>query len=254
LTKSSLRGAAAQGAQQQRDNLCGPFQVARVLRESGIEEWDGEGLDQDLIAVRAGTLLPDLPAEQCVPAGAESLLDYRHELPVVPPERAGTSPKELAGAIEDASDGTLRAIPLRARWSAGRIVRVASFAPELGARLIANLRTGCLWGSRPPMESVLAELAGRPVDGPPAEWDVGHYVELVALVRGRGGSLVAVRDTYPGLGWNGVHLQPPRALAAALERDDGREGGVLCVVPADAAGKVEGLGFEIGFWDNGTRR
>jgi hypothetical protein len=267
LTRESLRSGpspllaqrrpsspTALAAVQQRDNLCGPFQAARVLREAGVERWGDEEIDQDLLAVRAGSLLPDLPPVESVPAGAESLTAYAHELPVVPAGRAGTGAQELARAIEDAAGGALRAVPLRARWTPERVARIVSFAPELGARLIANLRTGRLWGTRPPAESLLAELGGQQVDGPPPEWDVGHFVELAALIRGFAGSLAVVRDSYPTLGWDGVHLQPPRALAAALNRDDGHEGGVLCVLPAEAARKVEGLGFRVDFWDNGTRR
>jgi len=71
-------------------------------------------------------------------------------------------------------------------------------------------------------------------------------------------TLVLVRDSYPSLGWGGQHLQPPRAVAAALRRDDGREGGVLAVVPVDGAKPLQGLvrelGLDVGIWDNGTRR
>jgi hypothetical protein len=85
---------------------------------------------------------------------------------------------------------------------------------------------------------------------------VGHFVELSRIVRGRAGSLVLVVDSYPSLGWMGRHLQPPAAVAAALERDDGREGGVLAVVPAGEAASVEALAgelsLEIRLWDNGT--
>lgn len=221
---------------------------------AGVRQWEGEQLDQDLVARRAGTLLPDLAPKLCVPQGADSLLDYRYELSVVPATQAGTSPEALAGTIEQASGGTLRALPMRAGWEAQHVVRLVSAAPELGARLIANLRTGSLWGTRPPLTSLLGELEGEETEGPPAEWDVGHFCELTALVGGRGGSLVVVQDSYPTLGWQGVHLQPPRALAAALERGDGREGGVLCVLAAERADGVAALGFDVSFWDNGTRR
>ena len=143
---------------------------------------------------------------------------------------------------------------MRTAWDSGAVVRLVSFALERGARLIANLRTGRLWGTRPPLELLLAELEGEEMAGPPAEWDVGHYVGLGALLGGGRGSLVLVHDSYPSLGWDGVHLQPPRALAAALRRDDGREGGVLCVLAAERAGDVDALGFDVEFWDNGTRR
>lgn len=65
-----------------------------------------------------------------------------------------------------------------------------------------------------------------------------------------------VRDTYRQLGWDGYHLQPAGAMAEALERGDGKEGGVLCVCEAAAAGalagELEGAGFEVRPWDNGS--
>jgi hypothetical protein len=65
---------------------------------------------------------------------------------------------------------------------------------------------------------------------------------------------VVVRDSYPTLGWAGHHLQPPRALAAALMRGDGRRGGILAVVPASGAAAVQALagelGLEIELWNN----
>jgi hypothetical protein len=105
---------------------------------------------------------------------------------------------------------------------------------------------------------VIEELSGGDADGPPSDWDVGHFVELAALIRGPRGSLVLVHDSYPSFGWNARHLQPPRAVAAALQRGDGREGGVLAVVPAEAASRLEALAAELGLdvatWDNGTGR
>jgi len=244
-----LTGAAA----QQKDNLCGPFWAARLLRDAGIETWDGEELGQDLVALRAGTLLPE-PDDGSVPPGAESLTGYRFELPRAAPAASGTAAGALAGAIEAASEGTLRCIPLRGAWNAERVAGLVDGVR--GARLLANVRTGALWGSRPPLESLLAELRGKRTDGPPADWDVGHFCELELLVRGSGGSLVLVHDSYPSFGWAGRHLQPPRAVAAALQRGDGREGGVLAVAQREAVETVETLAdrleLELGIWDNGT--
>jgi hypothetical protein len=63
-----------------------------------------------------------------------------------------------------------------------------------------------------------------------------------------------VRDSYPSLGWDGHHLQPPRAVVAALLRGDGREGGVLAVVPVGGGGAVRRLAarlpLETGLWHN----
>jgi len=228
---------------QQKDNLCGPFCAARILRELGVEGWD-----EDRVALRAGSLLPE-PDEGSIPPGAEPKQDYGVDLPRVEPALAGTAAEGLAEAIQDAG---LHAVPIRGEWTAGRLVALL----DLDARLLANVRTGAFWGTHPPAEALLAELRGEEVEGPPSDWDVGHFVELELLVRGPAGGLVVVRDTYPRFGWEGRHLQPPRAVAAALARGDGREGGVLAVVrdraPAEAAARAAGL--EIGFWDNGTRR
>jgi hypothetical protein len=242
---------------QQKDNLCGPFWAARVLREAGFTECSGEPIDQDLIAARAGTTLPAASREPSVPPGAISLTNYRFDLATAPLAESGTSADGLMRAIQSASGGALRCVPVRGRWTADRIEKLVSEAPEIGARLIANVQTGKLWASRPDVDVLLDELAGRPVENQEADWDVGHFIELVMLVRGPKNPLVVVQDSYPSLGVQGRHLQPPRALAAALLRGDGREGGVLAVVArekADAvAALVTALGLETGTWNNGSR-
>ena len=244
-------------AAQQKDNLCGPYWAARVLVESGFTEHAGEPIDEDLIASRAGTTLPAPAGGPYVPTGAASMTSYRYKLPIVPAAESGTSPAGLVQAIETMSGGALRCVPIRGRWNADRVERLVEQAPSLGARLIANVRTGCLWGSRPQAEVLMGELAGLEVQGPPPDWDVGHFVELAMLIRGPKRALVAVHDSYPTLGWNGHHLQPPRVIAAALLRGDGREGGVLAIVPHDRSGSAAAfateLGLEINVWDNGSR-
>jgi hypothetical protein len=243
-------------AAQQKDNLCGPFWAARVLNQSGFATWDGEAIDEDLIAFRAGTTLPDSSTDAGVPPGALSRAAYRYALPTAPVAQSGTSARALGEAIEAASGDQLRCVQMRGAWNVERVERLLDEARDLGARLIANLRTGLLWGSRPPVEVLLAELEGRPVQDPAADWDVGHFVDLEMLIRGPRRSLVVVHDSYPSLGWSGRHFQPPRVLAAALLRDDGREGGVLAVVPAARAEAAKALVAEIGLdmrpWNNGT--
>ena len=230
------------GLVQQKDYLCGPFHAARVLRDQGID------IDQDAVAFRAGTSVA-LDGE--VPPGATSYRDYRRELSQAQPARAGTPARGLAAAVQELSEGQLVCVPLSGQWTAEAVEGLF----DLDARLIANLRTGLLWGSRPPVQMLLAALEGTEVpDPPPAEWDVGHFVELMQLVRGRGGSLVVVRDSYPSLGYNGMHLQPPAALAGALQRGDGRDGGVLAVVEPDRRMAVKDaahrLGLKTEIWDN----
>lgn len=249
--------AVTQLGAQQKDNLCGPFWAARVLVEAGFTSWYGEPIDQDLIAHKAGTTLPGAAAGPSIPAGATSLTGYRYPLPVVTEEESGTSVSGLIAAIEAASGGAVRCIPLRGPWSAVRIERLVEEAVRLEMRLIANLRTGRLWGSHATNDEFLAELDGKSVNGPGADWDVGHFVELETLVRGSNGSLVVVHDSYPTLGRQGRHLQPPRVVAAAIERGDGREGGVIAVTTRVTAAAfpafVAEIGLEVGIWNNGSR-
>src|SRR5438128_11770029 len=136
--------APGQGqAAQQKDNLCGPFWAARLLADAGIETWDGEQLDEDLVALRAGTFLPE-PDDGSVPPGAESRTGYRFELPRVEPALSGTAAGRLAEAIEGASRGILRCVPIRRAWTEQRVSELVDGAR--GARLIANVRTGAVSG------------------------------------------------------------------------------------------------------------
>jgi hypothetical protein len=236
---------------QQKDHLCGPFHAARILREIGVTDADGEPLDQDLVALRAGTTLPRDFADGGVPNGAASWSDYRYGLARVDRDDAGTSARGLASAIEELSNGRLVCVPISGYWTVANVEAVMA----LEARLIANLRTGRLWGAGAPQEPLLAVLDGAAVPDPPSpDWDVGHFVELVQLLRGRRGSLVLIRDSYPSLGWRGLHLQPPAVVAQALLRGDGRQGGVLGVVEPQAAAAVRKRAPELGLntemWEN----
>ena len=243
----------------QKDNLCGAFWAALVLQAAGFREVGGAPLDQDLVALHAGTRLPPGSPAEFVPRGAASRSDYRLPLPrTEDPAAGGTSVTGLGRAFERLSGGTLAALPVAGPWSGERVLALVEAAAAVapGTTLVANLRSGRLWGTRPAPRTLLEHLAGRPVEGPPPEWDVGHFNTLVATARGARASLVLVRDTYPSLGWNGYHLQPPEALAAALERGDGLEGGVLCLLGAEAEGplreRLDEAGYELRYWDNGT--
>ena len=253
LLSGAERIAALQAEErQQKDNLCGCFWASLVLRAHGFSE-----VDQDAVAVRAGSLLPH-PSDEDVPPGARPRQDYRLPIPVVDDhDVTGTGEPGLARAIGELSGGSLVAVPVAGPWTAGSVLALFSAAgEEPGAALVANVRTGCFWGSRAPVASLLEALAGRDVDGPPPDWDVGHFVTLAGLVRGPAGALVLVGDTYQELGWRGYYLQPAAAVAAALARGDGREGGVLCVCPAAAEealrARLAAAGFDLRHWDNGT--
>lgn len=253
LLPGSERIAALQAEErQQKDNLCGCFWAALVLRAHGFAE-----VDQDDVALRAGSLLPH-PSDDDVPPGATPRLDYRLPIPVVDDHAiAGTGEPGLARAIAELSRSALAAVPVAGPWTADSVVALLGVAAEeAGTALVANVRTGGFWSSRTHVALLLAALLGEEVEGPPPDWDVGHFVTLAGLLRGPGGSLVLVGDTYQELGFGGYYLQPAAAVASALERGDGREGGVLCVCPAQAEerlrARLESAGFELRHWDNGT--
>src|SRR6202521_1835921 len=90
---------------QQKDNLCGPFWAARILNESGFTKWDGEPITEDLIALRAGTLLPEPHDSSDVPPSATPYVSYRYQLPIAPVEHSGTSADASARAIGQAAGG-----------------------------------------------------------------------------------------------------------------------------------------------------
>jgi len=106
---------------QQKDNLCGPFWAARILNESGFKKWDGEPITEDLVALRAGTLLPEAHEGSDVPPGATPHVSYRYQLPIAPVDRSGTSADALARSIEAASGGGLCCVPLSGEWNAHRV-------------------------------------------------------------------------------------------------------------------------------------
>ena len=237
----------------QKDQLCGPFWGALTL--SAV----GHPVNQEEVALRAGTTLAQGDPAGWLPPGASPRTDYATTIPVAADETSsGTSASGVARSIEALSGGTLAVVPVAGPWTADTVISLveitAAQAPECA--LIANLRTGRLWGSRAPVRLLLDHLLGLPVEVPPPDWDCGHFLTIAACMSGPGGALIALRDTYPQLGWGGYHLQPARAVAAALERGDGHEGGVLCACEAPAAealaGRLGEVGFELRHWDNGS--
>jgi hypothetical protein len=240
-------------AMPQKDQLCGAFWGSLILSAAG------HATSQEEVALRAGTTLAEGDPAGWLPPGASSRADYEAKIPVAPDEAsAGTSATGVARSIEELSGGTLSIVPVAGPWTAETVVALveiaASEAPECA--LTANLRTGHLWGSRPPARLLFDHLLGRPVEAPPPDWDCGHFLTIAACVAGPGGALLVLRDTYPQLGWDGYHLQPAEAVAAAMERGDGHEGGVLCASEAPVAealaGRLGEAGFWLRHWDNGS--
>jgi hypothetical protein len=243
----------------QRDDLCGAFCGALALGAAGLSEHDGEPLDQDAVAIAAGSVISGKREDGVLPDGEAGRRDYRLAIPQLEDsDLSGTTAAGVLEAIEKLSAGQLRSIPLPGPWSAQTLAELfdAAAAAEHPVALIANFATHHLWGSHASASELLAYLLDGEQSGPPPDWHVGHFACVVARVAGPGGSLYAVADTYPALGNRGVHLQPAERLAAALQRVDMPSGGMLAVAfeqdaPALRAA-AHAAGLREGIWDNGT--
>jgi hypothetical protein len=243
----------------QRDDLCGAFCAALALHGAGIDAHAGEPIDQDAAALAAGTVVSRIPDLAALPYDERGRRDYRITPPLVDAEiESGTNCAGVVRALEQLSDGRLEAIALQGPWTLATLDGLFELLAELDrpTSLIANVSTRELWGSRARFDQLLGYLLAGELDGPPPDWDVGHFVCVLARTRGPGGSLYTLADTYPSLGRAGVHQQPRERLARALERPGKTPGGVLAVVASeDAAAVHDGvsrLGLREGVWDNGS--
>jgi hypothetical protein len=233
----------------QKDELCGAFCALLALRTAGFS-----ASDQDAVAELAGTRVTAGGEIEPLPPGETGRRDYRVALETVADAaRSGTAVAGLARAVEVLSDGGAVSIGLSGPWTPSAVLDLVELGDraERALTLIANVATGELWGARAEPATWLRYLSTGSLDGPPPDWDVGHFVCLLGAVRGPAGALAIVADTYPSLGWRGVHLQPVERIAAALAAR-----GVLVVVDAADAAEVRRVaaaaGLAEGLWDNGT--
>jgi hypothetical protein len=243
----------------QRDDLCGAFCGVLALHAAGVRSEDGEPIDQDAVALAAGSIVSGVRDAGTLPHGETGRRDYRLSIPTIEDSHvSGTTAAGLGEAIATLSAGSLEAIPYAGPWNAATLAGVFELAAELEhpVTLVANFATHHLWGGRPSVNQLLNYLFDGELDGPPPDWDVGHFACVFGCIRGPRGNLYAVADTYPALGDGGVHMQPQERLAAALERRDMPFGGLFVVTYASDAATVRtggaALGLSEGIWDNGT--
>ncbi|HWG07803.1 MAG TPA: hypothetical protein VN672_02230 [Solirubrobacteraceae bacterium] len=243
----------------QRDDLCGAFCGALALSAAGLHERDGEPLDQDSVARAAGSVVSRVPDAAALPAGEHGRRDYRVQPPMIDDASvSGTNCAGVVRAIEELSGERLCALPYAEPWTgealAGLFDAVAGL--QRPASLIANVATRHLWGSTPSAAQLLGHLLDGSDEGPAADWDVGHFVCVFGRVRGPGGELYCIADTYPALGAHGVHAQPRERLARALTRPEMAPGGIIAVLAREDAAAVSAAastyGLVEGTWDNGT--
>lgn len=243
----------------QRDDLCGAFCGSLALNAAGFSERAGEPLDQDAVAVRAGSFVSRVPDTSALPAGEHGRRDYRITPPMLDDASvSGTNCAGLLRAVQELSDERLCALPYASPWLgaalAGLFDAVAALARP--ATLIANVATRHLWGSSPSVAQLLGLLLDGTDEGPAPDWDVGHFVCVFGRIGGPGGDLYGVADTYPALGVRGVHVQPRDRLARALARPGMAPGGMIAVVAREDAAAVraaaDSCGLQESAWDNGT--
>jgi hypothetical protein len=216
-------------------------------------------VDSSFVATEAGTILPEgNDPGLWTPPGIPSNQNYTTSLPCGALAESGTAVQGLIAAMDMLSGGHYQLVPVYTDWTGQTVMDLLQLCqafPDWQAVPLANLQTGHLWGSRLPLNDAIAHLQGESIAPPPPDWDVGHFLSLAGLVRGLN-ALVLVGDTYPQFGWYGYHLQPVEAIATALNRSDGNQGGILLGVRSD---HVEGVkqqvteqGWAIAAWDNGT--
>ncbi|MFN8203499.1 MAG: hypothetical protein U0S48_13090 [Solirubrobacteraceae bacterium] len=112
-------------------------------------------LDQDAVALAAGSVLSPPPRSGSLPPGERGRDDFRVALPVAAAgAQVGTSARGLARAIERLAGGALTVVPATGAWSTGALETLLDRALGSPAPLaaIANLDVARLWDAR----------AGRP--------------------------------------------------------------------------------------------
>src|SRR4029077_7787276 len=201
----------------QRDDLCGAFCGALALGAADMARSPrgSEPLDQDAVALAAGSIVSRTRDVSILPFDEQARRDYRLSLPFVEdPARSGTTAAGLASAVRELSDEQLDAIPYTGPWTAATLGGLFDLVAvlERPVTLIANFATHHLWGAHPRADQLLDYLLEGEQDGPPPDWDVGHFACVFGRICGPGGSLYGVADTYPSLGARGVHLQPQERL------------------------------------------
>jgi hypothetical protein len=243
----------------QRDDLCGAFCGSLALAAAGIEERAGQPLDQDAVALAAGSVVSRTPDLDSLPDGEKGRRDYRIQPPLIDDASvSGTTAAGVVQAIEALAGERLAPIPYSGPWTAATLDGLFTLTAALRrpVSLLANVATRHLWGAGAAIEQLLGYLLDGALDGPPPDWDVGHFVCVVGRVRGAGGSLYAIADTYPSLGAVGVHMQPRECLAPALQRRGMAPGGMIVVVSREDAHTLRAgaqeLGLREGVWDNGS--
>jgi len=231
---------------EQKENLCGPFAAAYILRGLGFRYHGGNFVDQEYVAYLARTRIR---------TGEGRLYKYSL-IETSSPVELGTSALGLKRAIEAVSGGRLSVVPVKASDRAsgavlkGRDLKrlVNYFADFNKVQLVLNLNTKYMpFGPELNRKVITHDLQGLQRREP-----VGHFVSCAGFLYGNETYFV-IRETYKRYG---VQIQPFESILGGLNRDDGREGGILVIVPREYEEKIardlKEEGFLLSIWDNGS--
>lgn len=269
----------------QKEETCGLYGLAYLLRGMGWLKHGQHTIDENYLAYlgRANLSLDEYRRNEEITGLVESgvlTVDeaeqkygrvwYRYSLPFSEVDsELGTSAQGVKLACETATDGQVMAVPVPSRRGAtvffdpSRFDRLLSLilrnASDWDAQVMFNYRTDRLLDPNHPRYT-LGNILAHSHDASFFEldrWSVGHFVTMAGAIRFAAETWwIIVRDTYKGKGFRGYHLQPAERLRQALVRDDGREGGVMIIIPRLKAPEVEQavrqIGLELAVWDNGS--
>lgn len=255
LPGSQLLLAEHASEMPQKNELCGAFWITLALRALASVK-----VEQDHVGLAAGSILSTIQTSESLPPHDAGRADYILELPRIDDSSiTGTSPEGLVVATNTLANSKLIAIPLRGEWTAEILEKLLEALVDLDqpALLIANSATRFLWGGKSEPATVLGFLAGQNTEGPPPDWNVGHYIAIVGWVQGSKNKLAVCADTYRSIGWQGMHLQPLSRIADSLRRDDSEfSGGAFVVINPSQEEIIRNLGAKLKLscelWDNGT--
>lgn len=269
----------------QRPTTCGAYGLSYLLGPLGYTSHDGEDLEsEDYLAHLAAVIIeecevePSLAIDRRIDSGeltaAQAAERYPSEWYRFPMRHSadsdvvGTSPMGIARALDLATEGALVSLPVPSR----RPDHTPQLTPERWdafLRLLSDKTAAWRWHAifnyqmmevlKPDHPAFVAENLRLPDPSsiiPRDDWDAGHFIGMAGLWQMKGARWLLLLDTYKRRGFDGYQPQPAELMRRGLIRADGREGGVLLMLPRDvfdeARASIEGLGLGIGMWDNGS--
>lgn len=274
------------GFADQRPSTCGAYVTRYLLGPLGFPIHDGIATTrEDYLAFLAGTVLD--PEEAATVAAARAVADrqglddtaaaarfgdawYGWPLRVSGDLTAvGTSPTGTARIIATASSGGLVTLPVPAR-SADGPVQLTDGAwdglLDLVVDHIVDWRVQAVvnYDSDDLLDPTALAYTAEALRGPNAtaaipldRWGVGHFAGVGAEWRAaEGRRWLLLLDTYRERGFDRYEPQPADLVRNALIRSDGRDGGILLIIPRKhlpaATEAIGGLGLELRMWGNGS--